>query len=336
MFRYPKGGEVMLPFQRHRRLRSSEAMRNLVRETHWSVNDLIYPMFVQEGLDGKEEIRSMPGVYHFGLDEFRREVNEVSEFGVPAILLFGVPLHKDDLSTSAYHDHGVVQEAVRAAKQENPNLLVMTDVCLCQYNPSGHCGVVQDGKIVNDESLGLIAQTALSHAAAGADVVAPSDMMDGRVAAIRALLDENHLQDVVVLSYAVKYASAFYGPFREAAHSAPAFGDRRTYQMDPANLREALREAKSDIAEGADMLMVKPALSYMDVTKAVKEATDVPVGTYNVSAEYSMVKAASLQGWIDERAIVSEMLTSFKRSGADFILTYHAKDAAKWQRELRS
>ena len=320
-------------FQRHRRLRKSDMMRRLVRETQWDVEDFIYPMFVQEGLDGQDEIPSMPGVYHFGLDAFRREVNEVSELGIPGIILFGVPLGKDDLCTSAYHEQGIVQEAIRVAKAENPNLLVMTDVCLCQYNPNGHCGLVQDGTIVNDESLSLIARTALSHAQAGADVVAPSDMMDGRVSAIRQSLDEHGFNDTAILSYAVKYSSAFYGPFREAAHSAPAFGDRRTYQMDPANVREALREASSDVAEGADMLMVKPGLSYLDVTKVIRDSFSLPVATYNVSAEYSMVKAAAQRGWIDEAAMVSEILTSFKRAGADFILTYHAKDAARWARE---
>lgn len=323
----------MQDFQRHRRLRSSGTMRRLVREHHWSVDDLIYPLFAQEGLRGKEEIASMPGVYHMGVDELRREIHNISELGIPGILLFGIPSEKDDLSASAYDENGIVQQAVRAAKEENPDLLVITDVCLCQYNPAGHCGIVKDGKIINDESVTLIAKTALSHALAGADIVAPSDMMDGRIAAIRESLDEANLTNVAVLSYAVKYASAFYGPFREAAHSAPSFGDRRTYQMDPANIREALREAESDIVEGADMLMVKPALSYMDVTKSIREMCDLPVATYNVSAEYSMVKAAAANGWIDERAIVSEMLVSFKRAGADFILTYHAKDAAKWARE---
>lgn len=323
----------MTAFRRHRRLRASANLRRMVREHRVAVDDLVYPVFVQEGLRGKEEISAMPGVYHFGLDAFRREVVEVSELGIPALLLFGVPLEKDELSYSAYDEHGVVQEAVRAAKEENPDLVVITDVCLCQYNPAGHCGLVRDGKIVNDESLDLIAQTALSHAQAGADVVAPSDMMDGRVAAIRERLDENGLTDVAILSYAVKYASAFYGPFREAAHSAPAFGDRKTYQMDPANVREAVKEALTDLEEGADMLMVKPALSYMDVTRAVREVCEVPVATYNVSGEYSMVKAAAARGWIDERAVVEEMLTSFKRAGADFIITYHAKDMARWLRE---
>jgi porphobilinogen synthase len=327
------GESDMRDFQRHRRLRSSEAMRNLVREHTFTVNDFIYPMFVQEGLTGKEEISAMPGVYHFGLTEFKREIEEISKLGIPGIILFGVPEEKDDLCHSAYADRGIVQEAVRAAKDVNPNLIVMTDVCLCQYNPTGHCGLVKDGKIVNDESLALIAKTAVSHAAAGADVVAPSDMMDGRVAAIREALDETGLQDVTILSYAVKYASAFYGPFREAAHSAPAFGDRRTYQMDPANGREAIREALSDIEEGADMLMVKPALSYMDVIQSVRSICDLPIATYNVSAEYSMVKAAAQNGWVNERQLVTEILTSFKRAGADFILTYHAKDAARWLKE---
>lgn len=320
-------------FHRHRRLRSSPAMRRLVREHTWQVDDFIYPLFVQEDVRGKEEISAMPGVYHFGLDEFRREVHEIAELGISSILLFGVPASKDDACSTAYAENGIVQQAIRAAKAEVPDLLVMTDVCLCQYNPTGHCGLVRDGRIVNDDSLALIARTALSHAQAGADVVAPSDMMDGRVAAIRASLDANRLDDTAILSYAVKYASAFYGPFREAVHSTPTFGDRRTYQMDPANVREALREVAADVEEGADMLMVKPALSYLDVTKAVRASFDVPLGTYNVSGEYSMVKAAAQRGWIDERAVVSEILTSFKRAGADLILTYHAKDAAQWLRE---
>jgi porphobilinogen synthase len=319
-------------FARHRRLRSTSAIRRMVREHHWSVDDLIYPLFVQEGLKDKEEISAMPGVFHFGIDAFRREVNEVSELGIPAILLFGIPAEKDETCSSAYAERGIVQQAIRAAKEENPDLLVVTDVCLCQYNPLGHCGVVGDGKIVNDKSLEYIAKTALSHAEAGADIVAPSDMMDGRIAAIREALDDAQLTDVAILSYAVKYASAFYGPFREAAHSAPAFGDRRTYQMDPANIREAIREAASDVEEGADMLMTKPALSYMDVTKTLRETFHLPIVTYNVSAEYSMVKAAAQKGWIDERAVVSEMLTSFKRAGADIIITYHAKEAAVWAR----
>lgn len=320
-------------FARHRRLRQTPALRNLVREVDYSLNDLIIPLFVQENLRAKEEIPSMPGVFHFGLDDLRREVDELVGLGVPGIILFGIPAEKDDVSTGAYHEHGIVQSAVRAIKRDHPDLLVMTDVCLCQYNPAGHCGIVKDGIIVNDDSLRLISETALSHAAAGADVVAPSDMMDGRVAAIRTRLDSNGFDQVVLLSYAVKYASAFYGPFREAAHSAPAFGDRRTYQMDPANAREAMREAASDVAEGADMLIVKPALSYLDVTKRLRDRFDTPIATYNVSGEYSMVKAAAMNGWIDEQAIVSELMTSFKRAGADIIITYHAKDIARWNRD---
>lgn len=324
-----------MTFRRHRRLRSSANMRALVRETNVDVQDLIYPMFVEEGLQGATEIGAMPGVSHYGIDEFRREIVRISELGIPGIILFGIPAEKDDLASSAYAEQGVVQTAVRAAKQENPALIVMTDVCLCQYNPAGHCGLVRDGKIVNDASLELIAKTALSHAAAGTDVVAPSDMMDGRVQAIRETLDAHELTDVTILSYAVKYSSAFYGPFREAAHSAPSFGDRKTYQMDPANVREGLREAASDVEEGADMLMIKPALSYLDVIQRVRTSFDVPVATYNVSAEYSMVKAAAAQGWIDEKAIVMEMMTSFKRAGADFILTYHAPDVARWLAETK-
>lgn len=322
-------------FARHRRLRSSDGIRRLVRENTWHVDNLVYPMFVQEGLAGKEEIHAMPGVFHYGLDEFRREIEAISKLNIPGIILFGLPSQKDDKSSEAYNEEGIVQQAIRAAKSENKDLVVMTDVCLCQYNPAGHCGIVRDGRIVNDDSLTLIAKTALSHAQAGADIVAPSDMMDGRVQAIRSLLDEEGFTDVTILSYAVKYASAFYGPFREAAHSAPAFGDRRTYQMDPANVREAIREAKSDLDEGADMLMVKPALSYLDVTRQIRELTSVPIATYNVSAEYSMVKAAAEKGWIDEQSIVSEMMTSFRRAGADMILTYHAPDLARWSRETR-
>ncbi|GLG00913.1 delta-aminolevulinic acid dehydratase [Alicyclobacillus hesperidum subsp. aegles] len=325
----------MATFQRHRRLRRTAWLRDLVREHRVHADDLVYPMFVEEGLADRSPITSMPGIDRFGLDAFRREIVRLSELGLKSIILFGIPLAKDELSSSAYAERGVVQEAIRAAKAENPDLIVMTDVCLCEYNPLGHCGVVHDGKIVNDPSLDLIAKTALSHAAAGADVVAPSDMMDGRVARIRETLDDAGYEDVPILSYAVKYASAFYGPFREAADSAPAFGDRKTYQMDPANAREALREAQADIAEGADMLMVKPALSYLDVTARLRETFALPIATYNVSAEYSMVKAAAVNGWIDERAIVLEMMTSFKRAGADIILTYHAPDVLQWLREER-
>ncbi|MFD2169030.1 porphobilinogen synthase [Tumebacillus lipolyticus] len=319
-----------LEFQRHRRLRNSAGMRAMVRENYVSTNDLIHPLFVVEGNDVKREIPSMPGVFHFSLDQFRREVNEVSELGIPSIILFGIPDHKDDCSSQAYAEEGIVQQAIRAAKEENPDLVITTDVCLCQYNPAGHCGIVENGEIVNDPSLELLAKTALSHAQAGADLIAPSDMMDGRIAAIRHTLDQNGYQNIPVLSYAVKYASAFYGPFRDAAHSAPSFGDRKTYQMDPANGREAMREAESDVMEGADMLMVKPALAYMDIIRQLRDRYDLPIVAYNVSAEYAMVKAAAQNGWIDERAVVMETMTGFKRAGADLILTYFSKDIARY------
>lgn len=308
-------------------------MRNMVREHSVGVHDLILPVFAMHG-SGREGIASMPGVEHLSLDELRREAAEVSELGIPGLLLFGLPAHKDERSSEAYAAEGIVQQAVRAVKAENPELVVVTDVCLCQYNPAGHCGLVHDGRILNDESLELIADTALSHAAAGADVVAPSDMMDGRVAAIRERLDGAGFAHLPVMSYAVKYASAFYGPFREAAHSAPAFGDRRTYQMDPANVREALREASSDVAEGADILMVKPAMPYLDVVRVMRDAFDLPIAAYNVSGEYAMIKAAAQAGWIDERGVVMELMTGLKRAGADMILTYFAKDVARYIREL--
>ncbi|MHB1683723.1 MAG: porphobilinogen synthase [Bacilli bacterium] len=323
---------MALSFDRHRRLRSHAGLRDLVRESHVRVTDFIYPLFVTHE-QGRHPISSMPGVDHLDLDELRRETHALSELGIPAMMIFGIPAVKDELSSEAYADEGIVQQAVRAVKSENPRMLVATDVCLCQYNPAGHCGIIRGDQIVNDESLELIAATALSHAQAGVDVVAPSDMMDGRIAAIRSALDGAGHVHTPILSYAVKYASAFYGPFREAAHSAPAFGDRRTYQMDPANVREALREARSDVAEGADMLMVKPALAYMDVIRAVKEEFDLPLAAYNVSGEYAMVKAAAERGWIDERAIVMELLTGLKRAGADVLITYFAKDAARYLRE---
>lgn len=323
---------MALSFERHRRLRSHAGLRDLVRESHVRVTDFIYPLFVTHE-QGRHPISSMPGVDHLDLDELRRETHALSELGIPAMMIFGIPAVKDELSSEAYADEGIVQQAVRAVKSENPRMLVSTDVCLCQYNPAGHCGIIRGDQIVNDESLELIAATALSHVQAGADVVAPSDMMDGRIAAIRSALDGAGHVHTPILSYAVKYASAFYGPFREAAHSAPAFGDRRTYQMDPANVREALREARSDVAEGADMLMVKPALAYMDVIRAVKEEFDLPLAAYNVSGEYAMVKAAAERGWIDERAIVMELLTGLKRAGADVLITYFAKDAARYLRE---
>jgi porphobilinogen synthase len=320
-------------FKRLRRLRRSPYLRDMVRETELNRKDLIYPLFAAHGTGVKEEIPSMPGVFHLSLDHLRREVAEISELGIPAVLLFGIPAVKDEQSSEAYAENGIVQQAIRAIKEENPSLVVITDVCLCAYNPMGHCGIVHEGEIVNDPSLELLAKTAVSHARAGADIVAPSDMMDGRIAAIRHALDEEGFNQVPVMSYSVKYASAFYGPFRDAAHSAPSFGDRKTYQMDPANVREALREAAADVEEGADFLMVKPALAYMDVIRRLKDTFPLPLVAYNVSAEYAMIKAAAGNGWIDEKQVVLEMLTGMKRAGADLIITYHAKDVVRWLEE---
>lgn len=317
-------------FQRLRRLRRSAGIRSLVRETELNVQDFIYPLFAAHGRGVKEEIGSMPGVYHFSIDMLRREMEEVSQAGIGAVLLFGVPAHKDDLSSEAYAEEGIVQQAVRAVKEENPDLTVITDVCLCAYNPAGHCGIVRDGQILNDPTLELLAKTAISHAQAGADIIAPSDMMDGRIAALRAGLDQAGFLDLPIMSYSVKYASSFYGPFRDAAHSAPSFGDRKTYQMDPANAREALREAAADVEEGADFLMVKPALAYMDIIRQLRDNFDLPIVSYNVSGEYSMIKAAARNGWVDEQRIVLELLTGLKRAGSDLIITYHAKEAARW------
>ncbi len=316
-----------LRFDRHRRLRSHPALRSMVRETQVTMQDFIYPLFVTHE-HGYHPVASMPGVMHVGLDQLDREIALLSELGVPSIMLFGLPQNKDDLSSEAYATDGIVQQAIRQIKRTNDRMLIMTDVCLCQYNPAGHCGIVQGDQILNDESMALIAQTALSHVQAGADVVAPSDMMDGRIAAIRAILDEHHFYHTPILSYAVKYASAFYGPFREAAHSAPAFGDRKTYQMDPANVREAILEAESDRKEGADMLMVKPALAFLDVIKTVRDSFSLPIVAYNVSGEYAMIKAAAQQGWIDEQQIVMESMIAMKRAGADMIISYFAKDVA--------
>lgn len=315
---------------RPRRLRTNEKIRSMVRENHVRVDDLIYPMFIIYGENTKNEIPSMPGVYQYSLDLFVEALKEVVDLGIPAILLFGIPETKDAVGTGAYHQHGIVQEAVRVAKKHYPDLYVITDVCLCEYTDHGHCGVIQEGKILNDPTLDLLAQTAVSHAQAGADMVAPSDMMDGRVAAIRHGLDKAGFTDVPVMSYAAKFASGFYGPFREAAGSAPQFGDRRTYQMDPPNGNEAMRETALDIEEGADLIIVKPALAYGDITYRTKERFGLPVVAYNVSGEYSMVKAASAQGWIDEKRIVMEALVSMKRAGADLIITYHALDVARW------
>lgn len=320
-------------FERLRRLRSSAAMRSLVRETQLLASDFIYPLFVVEGEGIKEEISSMPGVYHYSLDLLEQEIKEVTGLGIQSIMLFGVPNHKDEIGSEAYHDHGIVQEATRKVKAWAPELVVIADTCLCQYTNHGHCGVVENGEVINDPSLELLVKTAVSQAEAGADIIAPSNMMDGFVAAIREGLDEAGFENIPIMSYAVKYASAFYGPFREAAHSTPQFGDRNTYQMDPANSREALREAEADVRQGADFLMVKPALAYMDIIRLVKDHFNLPIVAYNVSGEYAMVKAAARNGWVDEKKMTLEILTSLKRAGADLILTYFAKDAVRWLAE---
>lgn len=332
---------MSFPIVRNRRLRSSNAMRNLVRETSLSVHDLIYPIFVTHGSQVKEEIASMPGVYHFSLDLLEAELKEVTQLGIQAIMLFGVPEHKDAHATSAHDANGIVQRATRHIKQLFPELLVIADTCLCQFTDHGHCGVVhydeskQRAEILNDPSLELLVKTAVSQAEAGADIIAPSNMMDGFVYAIRQGLDEEGFDQVPIMSYSVKFASSYYGPFREAAHSTPKFGDRKTYQMDPGNAREALREAESDVVEGADFLMVKPAMAYMDIIRTLRDQFDLPLVAYNVSGEYSMIKAAALQGWVDEKSIVLETMLGFKRAGADLIITYFAKDVAGWLNERR-
>jgi porphobilinogen synthase len=318
------------PQLRLRRLRRSETLRALIRETRVDVGDLIYPLFVVEGNKLKQEISSMPGQYRLSSDLLAKEAEGIAKLGIPAIILFGIPKKKDEVGSSAYDPRGVIQQAIKAIKKATPELLVITDVCLCEYTSHGHCGVVVDGYVDNDKTLELLAKTALSHAEAGADMVAPSDMMDGRVRAIRQALDGNGFQNIPVMAYAAKYASAFYGPFREAAESTPQFGDRRSYQMDPPNWREALREVEQDIAEGADIVMVKPALPYLDVIRKVRDSFNHPLAAYSVSGEYAMVKAAAQQGWLDEKRIVLEMLTAIKRAGADIIITYYAKEAARW------
>jgi len=315
---------------RPRRLRRSENVRGLVRETELSVRDFVYPLFVVHGDNVREEIASMPGVFHQSLDVLARDVEEISELKIPGIILFGLPAHKDELGSEDYAEHGIVQEAIHVCKRVNPELVVATDVCMCQYTTHGHCGVVRGNEIDNDETLKYLGLTAVSHAAAGADIVAPSAMMDGQVGAIRGALDAQGFSNTAILAYASKYASAFYGPFREAADSPPQFGDRAQYQMDPANAREALREVALDIEESADMVMVKPALAYLDIIRRVREGCDLPIAAYNVSGEYSMVKAAAHNGWLDEKKVTLEILTAIKRAGADMILTYHAKDAAQW------
>jgi porphobilinogen synthase len=324
---------VAFPSTRLRRLRRTPALRDLVRETHVSPQDLLLPMFIEAGLNGRKPINAMPGVDRLGVDEAVREAGELVDRGIPGLMLFGIPSHKDEEGTGAWDDEGIVQLAARAIKQAHPDLIVVGDVCLCEYTSHGHCGLLTaDGAVDNDASLELLSRTSVSLARAGCDAVAPSDMMDGRVGHIRHALDDDGLSDVPIISYSAKFASAFYGPFREAADSAPSFGDRRAYQMDGANGDEAVREALLDVEEGADVLMVKPALPYLDVLRRVKDATNLPVAAYNVSGEYSMLKAAIAAGYLDERLAVMEALTSIKRAGADFIFTYFAKDVAEWLR----
>jgi porphobilinogen synthase len=311
-------------------LRRSEALRGFVRETRLSAGGLVYPMFACPGTKVRTEVSSMPGIYQQSADQIVEECREVAGLGIPAVILFGLPEHKDELASEAYDANGAVQRSIEAIRKAKLDLLVITDVCLCEYTSHGHCGVIRDEEVLNDPSVAILADAALSHARAGADIVAPSDMMDGRVGAIREKLDENGFENVAILSYAAKYCSAFYGPFREAAQSSPQFGDRRSYQMDPANAREALREVAFDLEEGADIIMVKPAMPYLDVIQRVREKFDVPVAAYNVSGEYAMVKAAVQRGWLDEKRVVLEILTGIQRAGAGMILTYHAKDVARW------
>ena len=319
---------------RFRRLRTSEEIRRLVRETHVNIRSLIYPVFVAENISEKKPVESMPEVYQYPLSELDEIISRCSESRIGGVLLFGIPAHKDESASSAYDDNGITQQAIRFIKKNYPELPVIADVCLCEYTSHGHCGVVKGDRILNDETLPLLCRMAVSMADAGADIIAPSDMMDGRVRAIRSALDEKGFIETPVMSYSTKYASGYYSPFRDAAESAPAFGDRRTYQMDFANVREAVREVEDDIAEGADIVMVKPALAYLDVVRAVRESCNLPLAAYNVSGEYSMVKAAAKLGYIDEKRIVLENLTAIKRAGADIIITYHALDAARWLTEV--
>jgi porphobilinogen synthase len=321
---------MSFPTQRPRRLRRNEALRGLVRETRLTTAGLIYPMFVCPGSNVRQEVSSMPGVFQQSADQIAEDCREVAALGIPGVMLFGLPETKDSRGSSSISAQGVVQRAIHAIRQANLNLVVMTDVCLCEYTDHGHCGVIEHGDVANDATLPILADQALSHARAGADVIAPSDMMDGRVAAIREKLDEHKFENIAILSYAAKYCSGFYGPFREAADSAPQFGDRRSYQMDPGNAREALKEVALDLEEGADMVMIKPALPYLDIIRQVRDTFDVPIAAYSVSGEYAMVKAAVRNGWLDERRIVTEILTCIQRAGAGIILTYFAKDVARW------
>ncbi len=322
---------MQFPTYRPRRLRRTETLRAMVRETSLEVNDFIYPLFVEFGVGVRREVPSMPGVFNISLDQLPAEIDELKALGIPAVILFGNPDVKDEAGSGAYAEDGIVQQAIRAIKAHDPEFYVITDVCMCEYTSHGHCGALDEhGCVMNDVTLEMLAQTAVSHAEAGADMVAPSDMMDGRVAAIRSALDAEGFTDTPIMAYSAKYASAFYGPFRDAANSAPSFGDRKGYQMDPANGEEALRETALDIEEGADIVMVKPALAYMDIIRRVKDEFGYPTCAYNVSGEYALVKAAAANGWVDERRVVLEPLRGFKRAGADLIITYHAKDAARW------
>jgi porphobilinogen synthase len=320
---------MFFPTFRARRIRGKEMFRAMVRETSLSVNDLIYPMFSAFGRGIRKEVSSMPGIYQQSIEHIVAEAQEAYGLGVPAVLLFGIPEKKDAVGSDAYAEHGIIQETIRALKKDVPGLMVITDVCMCEYTDHGHCGIIRDNDVDNDATLELLAKEALSHARAGADMVAPSDMMDGRVAAIREALDQNGFANVPLMSYAVKYASGYYGPFREAAESTPQFGDRRSYQMDPANRLEALREAQMDVEEGADIIMVKPGLPYLDIVREMRNEFNLPVAVYNVSGEYSMIKAAAQMGWIDEERVTMETMLAFKRAGADLILTYHAKEVAR-------
>jgi porphobilinogen synthase len=320
---------MFFPQYRARRIRGKEVFRRMVRETSLSVNDLIYPMFSAFGSGIRKEVSSMPGIYQQSIEHIVEEAREAYELGIPAVLLFGIPEVKDAVGSGAYAENGIIQETIRALKKNVPDLAVITDVCMCEYTDHGHCGLIKDGDVDNDSTLDLLCREALSHVRAGADMVAPSDMMDGRIQAIRTTLDTNGFDNIPIMSYAVKYASGYYGPFREAAESAPQFGDRRSYQMDPANRLEAIREAAMDVEEGADIIMVKPGLPYLDIVREVRNEFNLPVAVYNVSGEYSMVKAAARNGWIDEDRVVMETMLAFKRAGADLILTYHAKDVAK-------
>lgn len=321
-----------MEFRRHRRLRKNPAIRELVRENNLSAKDFIFPIFVVEGENIKKEIPTIPGNYHVSVDRLHEILEEAVECGINGVLFFGLPEHKDECGSSAFDENGVIQKAVKKAKELYPNLWVITDVCMCEYTNHGHCGILHGHEVHNDKTLEVLGKVALSHAKAGADMVAPSDMMDGRVAYIRQILDENGYEDVSIMAYSAKYSSAFYGPFREAANSAPQFGDRKGYQMDPANINEAMREIQSDIEEGADIIMVKPALSYLDVVRWTKDRYDYPVAAYSVSGEFAMVKAASSLGFIDEKAVALEMLLSMKRAGADIIITYYALEASRWLR----